>query len=140
MRKYIACLILIGVLMADTSASELVCWNAKSRAEELQCLSADLDEADRILAEYLAVAKNRITRENSGKPQLDTAQAAWLKYRKAQCDDVYEFWQTGSYRFLANLDCGIELTRSRTHDIWKMYLTNPDSTPPLRPEPQKFGD
>ena len=135
MRKYITSLVFIGVVMADTSASELLCGNAKNTVEETQCLSAELEKTNTNLADYLAVAKERIARENSGKPQLDAAQAAWLQYRSAQCGDVYTYWQAGTYRYRADLECGIELTRSRTHDIWKAYLTYFGTTPPLRPEP-----
>lgn len=134
MSKYVA-LAFIGAVIANASASELLCGNAKNTVEEAQCLSAELEKSNKALTDYLAVAKERITRENSGKPQLDAAQAAWLQYRSVQCDDVHKYWEAGTYRSRAELECEIELTRSRTHDIWKAYLTYFGTTPPLRPEP-----
>ena len=135
MRKYITCLFFIGTAMANVGASELLCGNAKNTVEEAQCLSAELEKADKIQADYLAVAKERIAKADLGKPQLDIAQTAWRQYRTTHCGDVYTYWAAGTYRYRAELECEIELTRSRTHDIWKTYLTYLDSTPPVRPEP-----
>lgn len=134
MSRYIA-LACIGVVTANASASELLCEKAINTVEETQCLSAELEKSNKTLTDYLAVAKERIARENSGKPQLDAAQAAWLQYRSAQCGDVYKYREAGTYRNRAELECEIELTRSRTHHIWKAYLTYFGTTPPLRPEP-----
>jgi uncharacterized protein YecT (DUF1311 family) len=135
MRKYITFFVFIGIAMTDAKASELLCGNAKNTVEETECLSAELDKANRILTEYMAAAKARIAGQNSGKPQLDAAQDAWRQYRSAECGDVYAYWEAGTYRYRAELECEIQLTRSRTHDIWSAYMRNFGTSPPLRPEP-----
>jgi uncharacterized protein YecT (DUF1311 family) len=135
MRKYVAFFFFMGFFLADVRASDPLCLHAKNTVEETQCLSGELDKANKVLTEYLNAAKERIARESSGKPQLDAAQDAWLHYRSAQCGDVYTYWEAGTYRYRADLECEIELTRSRTHDIWFAYMRNFGTSPPLRPEP-----
>ena len=123
------------IFMPVAGAAEPLCLQAKNTVEDTQCLSGELDKANKVLAEYLNTARERIAKENSAKPQLDASQDAWLRYRLAQCGDVYTYWQAGTYRYRASLECEIALTRSRTRDIWSAYLTYFDNTPPLRPEP-----
>jgi uncharacterized protein YecT (DUF1311 family) len=135
MRQYASAFISAVVFLAPAGAAELLCAHAKNTIDEARCLSGELDRVDKVLAEYLNAAKERLARENAAKPQLDAAQDAWLKYRSAHCGDVYTYWEAGSYRYRAELECEIKLTRSRTHDIWAAYLTYADSTPALRPEP-----
>lgn len=68
-------------------------------------------------------------------PNLSAAQSAWSSYRTAQCGDVYSHWGTGAFRYEAALQCNLELTRERTHDLWAGYFTHQDSAPPVLPEP-----
>lgn len=84
-----------GVFVAAAGAAEHPCLDAKNMVEETQCLSAELDKANNVLANYPDAAKQRIGEENNGKPQLDTAQEAWLRYRSVQCGDVYTYWEAG---------------------------------------------
>lgn len=103
--------------------------------EMVRCLDKRGEEADAELAKYLAAAQARINGSLDAKPDLAHAQAAWNDYRHAHCDDVYDFWREGSIRGLAAASCYLEITRRRTHEVWSDYLTFPDSTPPLLPEP-----
>jgi uncharacterized protein YecT (DUF1311 family) len=135
MRKYVAIFFSMRVFTAVAGASEPLCLQAKNPVEEAQCLSRELDKANKAMAEYLDTAKARISKQDSAGPQLDAAQEAWLRYRSAHCSDVYTYWQAGTYRNRASLECEIELARSRTHEIWSAYLTYFGTTPPLRPEP-----
>lgn len=135
MRRYVVFFLFMGAFMVDAQASETLCLQAKSTVEETQCLSGVLDKDKKVLADYLNAAKERVAKEDSGKPQLDAAQDAWLHYLSAQCGDVYTYWEAGSYRYRADLECEIELTRARTHQIWSAYLRNFGTTPHLRPEP-----
>lgn len=137
MRKYIAACSLILVIMTAARAEkpQLLCLHAKNSVEETQCLNQELDKANRVLAEYLSAAQDEINKQNSGKPQIGAAQDVWLKYRYAQCGDVYTYQEAGTYRYRAELECDIEVTRSRTHDIWSAYMRTFGTSLPLRPEP-----
>jgi uncharacterized protein YecT (DUF1311 family) len=137
MRRYIAacCLTFVFMTAAGNEKPQLLCLHAKSTVEETQCLNQELEKANSVLAEYLNTAREQINKQNSGKPQIDAAQDAWLKYRYAQCGDVYTYQEAGTYRYRAELECDIEATRSRTHDIWSAYMRTFGTSLPLRPEP-----
>jgi uncharacterized protein YecT (DUF1311 family) len=140
MPKRLACILFfnafVGILAAPASAAELVCGNSANTVEETKCMSAQLDRSDRKLSDYIAAAKVKIGKaEDPVKPKLDDAQAAWLNYRTAHCGEVYSYWSAGTYRYRASLQCMLDLTRERTHDIWAAYLTYQDSTPAVLPEP-----
>lgn len=137
MRRYVVtcCLSFVVMLAARAEQPQLLCLNAKNTAEETQCLNQEFAKANSVLAEYLTAAQEKINKQNSGRPQIAAAQEAWLRYRDAQCGDVYAYEERGSYRYRAELECEIEATRSRTHQIWSAYMRTFGTSQPLRPEP-----
>lgn len=137
MHKYIVigCLLFVAMIAARAEKPQLLCLDAKNTLDEAKCLKHELDKADSVLAEYLAAAQEQIDKQNSGKPQIAAAQEAWMKYRNAQCGDAYTYEAAGSYRYRAELECEIEATRSRTHEIWSAYMRTFGTSLPLRPEP-----
>jgi len=120
---------------ATAAAAELLCPSSKNTVEDTKCMSAEIDKADRVLRQYLEAAKERLSRDKVKGLNLDATQAEWSRYRTMHCGDVYLYWVEGTYRYRASAQCQIDLTRSRTHDIWAAYLTFVDSTPALLPEP-----
>jgi uncharacterized protein YecT (DUF1311 family) len=125
----------IVMLAAKAETPQLLCLDSKNTVEETQCLNKELDRANKVLAEYLATAQAQINKQNSGKPQIAATQETWLKYRQAQCGDVYTYEEAGTYRYRADLECEIEATRSRTHEIWSAYMRTFGTSLPLLPEP-----
>jgi uncharacterized protein YecT (DUF1311 family) len=106
------------------------------------CMSVELDRAQADLARYLAAARTRLKSEaaddtgaKAALTDLDQAEAAWTAYREAQCNAVYDYWQSGTIRTAMSLTCEIDLTRQHTHSVWSTWLTYMDSTPPILPEP-----
>jgi uncharacterized protein len=103
--------------------------------------------ADRELARYVAAARKRLVddaKEDAGSqaakaalPKFDAAQAAWVAFRKTECDAVYAWWSDGTIRGAMYQTCWSSLTHSRTADIWGTWLHFGDSTPPLMPDPSK---
>jgi uncharacterized protein YecT (DUF1311 family) len=120
---------------AQAESPQALCLHANGTPEETKCLSAELAKSDQVLGEYLKVAQERINQQNAGKPQLAASQAEWLRYRSAQCGDVYTYEVAGTYRYRAELECEIEATRARTHDVWSAYMRTFGSSTPIRPEP-----
>ena len=123
---------LCSVGMAQASALQ-----CDGNTLEIQaCMGKKLDEANTRLAKYLTAAQARIDKDFGSRPDLKTAQAAWVRYRELECGDVFELWAQGTYRTTASSECVLRLTQQRTHEIWQAYLTYQDSTPPLLPEPR----
>lgn len=102
-----------------------------------QCLAADLKRADAELNQYYAAATKRLTeqRDTAALAKLRAAERAWIAYRDAECDAVYESWGQGTIRGAMSLGCRITLTKARTAMIWRNWLTYADGTPSILPKP-----
>lgn len=106
-----------------------------------QCLAADLARADIERNRYYAAAVTRLIRERATTTlaKLRASERAWIAYRDAECDAVYEWWGQGTIRGAMALGCQIRITKARTIAIWQNWLTYADSTPPLLPKPAENG-
>lgn len=68
--------------------------------------------------------------------EFDAAQENWEAFRKAQCNSVFYEWRDGTIRGIMYLTCKMDAVKMRMHQIWSTWLTYPDSTPPILPEPE----
>ncbi|WP_425605277.1 lysozyme inhibitor LprI family protein [Fulvimonas yonginensis] len=130
---------LLLVALGSCSAGLVKASSSQCGGDTLEiqaCMGTKLDEANALLAKYLAAAQARIDEDSNSRPNLGNAQAAWLRYRDLECADVFDLWSQGTYRTVASSECMLRLTRQRTHEIWQAYLTHQDSTPPVLPEPR----
>lgn len=102
-----------------------------------QCLAAELSRADAELNRYYAAATKRLTeqQDTTALAKLRAAERAWIAYRDAECDAVYESWGQGTIRGSMNLGCQIDVTKARAATLWQNWLTYADSTPPILPKP-----
>lgn len=125
-------IIIAALLLAAGNA----CDGSTTRDVE-RCLAANLARADAELNRYYAAATKRLTeqKDTAALAKLRTAERAWIAYRDAECDAVYESWGQGTIRGAMTLGCRISLTKTRTATIWRNWLTYADSTPPIQPEP-----
>jgi uncharacterized protein YecT (DUF1311 family) len=121
--------------LSAASAKDALCLESENTIEERNCMSAEVDKVEQKLAKYIEAAKDHIAEDQAIVLSLDEAQKAWLNYRTMQCGDVYTYWLQGTYRYRASLQCALDLTQERTHDIWSAYLTYADSTPAILAEP-----
>lgn len=139
MHKFLViCCLSFGVVSTVSAEQpQLLCSQPKDMVTEADCMNQELRKAENTLGEYLATAQRKIDKQNGGKPQLAASQEAWLKYRKAECSDAYQYEEGGSLRYLAELRCQIEATRSRTHTIWSTYMRGFGGEVPVLPEPDQ---
>ncbi|RFP13004.1 DUF1311 domain-containing protein [Duganella sp. BJB488] len=121
--------------LATAGARDVVCADSKDTIEERNCMSAEIDKVEQKLTRYVDAAKERISEDKEIVLSLDEEQKAWLGYRLVHCGDVYKYWFQGTYRYRASLQCMLDLTQERTHDIWSAYLTYTDSNAGILPEP-----
>jgi len=114
------------------------CENPATTYDFNVCGSREVERAQAEMQRYFEAAKSRMQKE---EPQavaaLENAQMAWTSYQGMHCGAIYARWQGGTIRGPASVQCAIDLTRQRTHQLWADFLTYPDSTPPLLPEPRK---
>ena len=140
--------LLVFLALQDPNLTALDCSQAMTTVEINECVGRDLDLEQQRMGDYLDATVNRLTEEAmEGGESLDQADAViaevregqtlWQAYADKACDAVYTRWQAGTIRVVMALECHIELTRQRTHHLWSEYLSFPDSTEPLRPEPVK---
>ncbi len=127
----------MSVIITMLVAAGAPCNGSTTRDVE-QCLAIDLARADAELNRYYAAATKRLTEQQDAAAlaKLRAAERAWIAYRDAECDAVYESWGQGTIRGAMNLGCRIAHTKERTATIWRNWLTYADSTPPILPNPE----
>lgn len=88
--------------------------------------------------QYFKLAQARVGPDaQQALAELAQSQSAWGAYATAECAVVSRQFEGGSIQGVMGAGCRIELTRARTHTIWKNSLQYMDSTPPPVPEPLK---
>jgi uncharacterized protein YecT (DUF1311 family) len=113
------------------------CGEAKNTVDMNMCLARASNAAEVAMNRYLVAARKRAASDGLAVVKaFDEAQGRWIAWRKGECDAVYAHWQDGTIRGAMLLTCRIELTELRTRQLWKTWLTYPDSTPPILPEPE----
>ena len=115
------------------------CARAMTTLEINACGARDLQREEARMEEYLQAAYRGLMEAEEARTQeeawLRASQSAWKAYADIACGAVYEKWSDGTIRTSIYLGCMIDLTRERTHYVWRSFLSYPDSTEPLLPEP-----
>lgn len=119
--------------LADTSASD--CKNAITTNDINICHYREVKMSEIEMTQYLLASLDRLKTYPKMSEYIDDAQQSWLNYRDKECDAVYQQWIDGTIRGAMAIECKLQLTKERTHAIWRSYLTYMDSTPPVLPEP-----
>ena len=138
-------LLLAGLLITQDAAAAPDCGREDTTMAVNACLSDVLERESVRMEAYFAAALERVTLDEAEAGTADAevdigadmrqAQSLWRAYADQACGVIYTRWREGSIRNALALQCGIDLTRERTHHLWKAFLTYPDSTPPILPEP-----
>ena len=110
-----------------------------------ECLYQDFETADAERKRYASAALKRMkdsasefsdAMEAEAPGAFLAAEKAWEDYREHECGALYYYWSSGTIRGAMSLTCRIALTRQRTHVIWQNWLTFPDDSTPVMPEPE----
>jgi uncharacterized protein YecT (DUF1311 family) len=146
------------VAPASPPASSSSCQAAHTTLAMQECLARLLRRADQDLERYLARALRRLsaeqdrrTRSSSGvassgaasagaasagaASELAASQHDWRRFRDRYCQAVWSSWSGGTIRGPKLLECRLTLARERQRRLWADFLSFPDGTPPLLPEP-----
>jgi uncharacterized protein YecT (DUF1311 family) len=113
------------------------CENGKTTIEIAECRGKQFDAANSKLTAYLTAARNQAKKFDLDPSAIDAEQVAWEAYRTKHCGNVYELWRQGTIRYEMSAICMLEVTKTRTADVWRAYLTYADSTPPVLPDPSQ---
>lgn len=112
----------------------------------LVCGALNLAREERRMFRYLEIAERHIlsgeepdesvllagTRSLSA---LTDSQRAWRSYVMLACD---RFEEMGDMAQISSLGCRMQLTRERTHTIWRHYLSSAWECDPEAPEPAEL--
>lgn len=137
MLRFAVALTLCILIASRAFAMPSTCPFAEDSKEEKLCISFEADQAERTMKVYLQAAKEAVATDASLVQQIINSQAAWLDYRKEQCDNEILWAKLGRkpLSFRSGMECQLDLTHNRTRDIWAVYLSRADPGPTL-PEPQ----
>ena len=130
--------LLLMALLSGQERTDLPsdCARAMTTLEVNACVARDLQNETRRMETYLQAAFARMRMDTPKQDAwLRASQPAWEAYADIACGAVYDWWGEGTVRTAEALRCRIDLTRERTHFVWRSFLTYADSTPPILPEP-----
>ncbi len=94
------------------------CDSALTTVDMRRCASQALEQAKRDLNRYLQEAR-RLTAKRA---LLDSAQTAWERYREITCRAAGDEHQGGTMKPLVVLNCLLDLTRGRLHEVYDHHL------------------
>lgn len=87
-------------------------------AATLKLKDAELNEAYQALMKSLTSDDKTDTTDYAAvRRQLQTAQRAWVQFRDADCNAMYDYNITGSIRNVVMLNCKIDRTVQRTKEL-----------------------
>lgn len=137
--------LIAAILLTQPVDTSVDCAQAVTTPQVSACAAQRLKAETERMETYLSAARRQAaTRDeasagtwaaSSQRVYLDNAQSAWTAYAEIVCNGVYDNWSGGTVRTAMALECRIQMTRERTHVIWRNFLTYVDSTPPILPEP-----
>jgi len=113
-------LFLFTLAMACAPALALDCKNAMNTPEMNECAALEQKAVEAKLNQvYRRVIKSLDTNEDSAaaKEKLVIAQRAWIKFREADCDAVYENWAGGTIRNVMYSGCMRQHAEQRIKDL-----------------------
>jgi len=91
------------------------CADAQTQADMNICWGKEYKAADATLNQVYGQLMRKL--EEADKTQLKQVEAAWLKYRDANCDFVGDQYKGGSMRPMIVAMCLADTTRNRTVEL-----------------------
>lgn len=133
-----------GSALTPPADAVISCQAASTTFAMQECLGRQLRQADQDLERYVERAQRRLSAEQDlaagtrarAVADLADSQRSWQLARDRYCQALWSFWSGGTVRGPMLLSCRIALARERQRRIWLDFLTFPDGSPPLLPEPQ----
>jgi uncharacterized protein YecT (DUF1311 family) len=100
---------------AQKSKKPEPCANAQSQAEMNICWGKEYQAADATLNQVYRQLFAKL--DDGEKAQLKGVEAAWLKYRGANCDFVADQFKGGTMRPMIAAMCLAEMTQNRSAEL-----------------------
>ncbi|GBR35694.1 hypothetical protein AA11826_1429 [Komagataeibacter oboediens DSM 11826] len=130
---------LAGVMTLPCTAPAAAARCPGMTTPEIQaCQRAAGQRTEAMLDRYVMAAEQRLRQSSDPRhtlAQFRQAQDRWKQYRAMECRAMFAAWSGGTIRGSMELQCSQTLTESRIRDIWQLWLTYPDTTPPTLPRP-----
>lgn len=110
-------------------------------AEATNCLFSVAEALEPILQRYYEEARSSIESRTAEEhdiiaddlrkaiSDLEHAQSSWRAYRDAHCDMVSELFMNGAGKAAGGVQCTIDLTRLRIHELWESGGFQPRNLP-----------
>ncbi|OEF27470.1 lysozyme inhibitor LprI family protein [Vibrio rumoiensis] len=135
MYKYLLILSMLP-FWAAASDEPINCEQAYTTMDMNTCSAMELKAAQTEMSRYLEASLNQQADDPEVVESIKTAQKDWHNYYTSHCHSVYEKWREGTIRGVMFTSCKTELTKQRTHELWKNFLTFMDDSEPVLPEPE----
>jgi uncharacterized protein YecT (DUF1311 family) len=95
------------------------CKDANTMREIHICLSRQYEITFENYKQFTGVIRALLA--SQGQPEFDQAEAAWQKYREAQCAAAYALFKGGTIAPGTQLSCNLLLVRSHLRELAAVY-------------------
>ncbi len=130
-------LVLQLLLLSEAFASDDIdCENLITTIEINACIAQEVEIAEGTLNKYFLASIHQNSNDQEVIKLVRKSQETWKQYREEHCSAIYQMWIEGTIRGAMYAQCKLQLTKDRTYELWRSYLTYIDSTPPVLPEPK----
>jgi uncharacterized protein YecT (DUF1311 family) len=116
---------LLACLAGVAAAQQPNPCKGPTTAELRRCAAEALRAAEEEMKRYLDAAR-AVARPAAA---LGGAQEAWTRYRDEACRGAAGQFEGGSLQPVVMLDCRLRLTRERTRELWRAYLSEQGGLP-----------
>jgi uncharacterized protein YecT (DUF1311 family) len=115
----------LGVAFWTSSAVADECSDPKTQSEFNICSAKDLQRSEHELDDLYSEIKDRLQNSPALSDELETAEAAWIAFRGAECSFATANTSSGSAYPMVRSNCRKTLTDARIESL-KSYLRCPE--------------
>ncbi len=111
----IGLLLLATCVLAQGTKKPTPCADAQTQTDMNICWGKEYKAADATLNQVYGQLMRKL--DEADKTQLKQVEAAWLKYRDANCEFVADQYKGGTIRPMIDAMCLADTTRNRTTEL-----------------------
>lgn len=110
-------------LQSQASQEGKDCPNAASMYDVNTCMRRVADQTNRDFDLFYQSLLSIISSNQDSADRLKKAEDQWMQYRQLTCDAIFDFYKPGTIAPSAQMQCEVQLTRSRMRDLEAIYHT-----------------
>ena len=123
------------LISAPAFSASAICEKSSSLDALIECLQREVSKAEAELARYLDASRKHHADNRLALYSVESTQGRWSSTQRFRCSAAGIYPRDADKLSAQRLLCIYQDTREQTHLLWRQFLTNPNGSPPVLPEP-----